>query len=190
MSKYISDNKIAYKYLLTGQVLLFFFLFICLLLNPRFLFTSNEGGISNYGLYAKTVIPFSLSTISGAGLAIVASLSIVNDRLKLLIRLWAGLALSSLVSTYPYKINHVYRDIHIYLSLILLIYEVCFCSYLVFRLVEDKINLAFWFLMIATLILGILDAFKVVHLLYVIEVVEGLAFAVILVRSVKYLPEL
>jgi hypothetical protein len=186
----LQENNKVYNNVLIGQLLLFFFLFVCLALIPHFLFETNEGGISNYAIYAKTVVPFSLSTISGALFALIACQHLgdkpeASKKLKLYLRIWAFFALISLISTYPYKLSPILGHIHEYIAILFVFYEIWFAGWMTFRLIKDNFNFLAWSFQIVGFIFGILNNFGVVHILFVVEVWEGLAFALILVHSCK-----
>jgi hypothetical protein len=51
-----------------GQVGFAFFLAICVAIHPGLVLKVNEGGMSNYGVHAKTAIPYTLALAMAAGL--------------------------------------------------------------------------------------------------------------------------
>jgi hypothetical protein len=47
----------AVAFVTYGQLLLAFFLALCVALHPGFVLKSDEGGMSNYGIHLKTFAP-------------------------------------------------------------------------------------------------------------------------------------
>jgi hypothetical protein len=54
----------AYKYFLYGQILLYFGVLISILIHPKGL--STDDGLSYYGIYLKTIIPYGMALLASA----------------------------------------------------------------------------------------------------------------------------
>src|SRR5262249_42943798 len=148
----------------------------------------NEGGVSNYGVHAMTIVPYTLGfglcgafTLYAAGQA-----SAEPERYAGLVKplvLLGALYLATLISTYRYKTNSTLDNIHIYISITLVITEVVLGVWLAVHVVRDRIN---WALLTAQGIgfaLGVLNYLHLIHILFAIELVTSLAFGALLVRT-------
>lgn len=93
------------------------FLAVCVTVLPGIVLKRDEAGLSNYGIHASTVIPYTfafLATIAGAVLARRALPQSGGARsLRLILAAYAAAMSAVLLSTYPYSLNHVLRDIHL-----------------------------------------------------------------------------
>lgn len=180
-----SQNK-AFWYLVYGQSLLISFVLVCIAIKPHFFFESNQGGISNYGLYAATVVPFSLSTLCGAVLSWMSTAFIPSQaKLAKLIKVWSVLAVLTLLSTYPYKVNHAFDIIHQLFSVLLVFFEVGVGSFIALVVKKNYLSLSIWFIQLVTFALAILNYLGVIHKLMIIELLFGISFAFLVLYSVK-----
>jgi hypothetical protein len=187
----LMDNK-AVRYVLLGQVSLFGFLFVCLMLIPHFLLESNEGGVSNYGLYAKTIVPYTLAFGLCGLLTLLAMRFIPHEishykALKMALASLGVLLIAVLLSTYPYKVNDTLNAVHVYVGTALAFLELGLGTWFTLVLARDAKNIAFLALQVIGFVLGILTHFGVIHILFVTELLTSLAFGVILVRTVDRL---
>jgi hypothetical protein len=176
------------KYLLVGQISLFLFLFICFLLTPHFLLESNEGGVSNYGLYARTVVPYTLA-FGICGLSTLQSVRFIPRGVAAFKFLksalsWLGIIyLLVLFSTYPYKVNDIFNHIHIYIAAILFVSQIILSLWFVMIFARTLINLVILAIQFLSFILATLNFFGYVHLLFAVELLSSLAFGILLVRT-------
>lgn len=90
---------------------------VCIAISPHYLFTRNEGGISNFGTHASTVVFYSLAFLWSAGCLWRAAQSLPTTNsykvLKLVFITSAISLLIELVTTYSYKINAIYDQLHL-----------------------------------------------------------------------------
>jgi hypothetical protein len=173
------------KYLLLSQLCLLLSVVICLLLLPHFLFSKHEGGMSNYGVHLKTIIPYSLGLLLASFYALRAALAIKirSSPLRWLLLGYSALLLLVLVTTYPYKLNVYLKDTHIAVSIVLFWFEVLAAIWLCRAFLEDKINISLVILQIVGLIIGGLTLFGVFQLLFTSELLTIIPFGIILLRS-------
>jgi len=177
-------NK-AVRYLLLGQVSLFGFTLLCVLLIPHFLLERNEGGVSNYGLYAKTVVPYTLA-FGLCGLLTLWSARFIakeNKAFKTALASLGILLIAALLSTYPYKINDTFNTIHVDIGIALAFLELGLGAWFALFLARDIKNIVLFAIQLIGFILGILTHFGAIHILFVTELLTSLAFGIILVRT-------
>jgi hypothetical protein len=178
------------KYLLWSQISLYGFLAVCTVLLPQFLFNRNEGGVSNYGIHAKTITPYSL----GFGLCAVfifqaarvlppktKSYSTVRKVLALL----SLLCLFAVVSTYTYKLAPLLKNIHQISAILLFFAEFFIGLWFGLSLHKDKLNLTLLGLEVFGVVLGALTFFGFLHVLFIAEVGAGIAFGVLMTRTIQ-----
>jgi hypothetical protein len=182
----------AVRYLVLGQSSLFGFLLVCLILIPHFLTERNEGGVSNYGLYAKTIVPYSLA-FGLCGLFTLLSARVLPKEIAsyaAVKRALVGLGIlliAVLISTYPYKVNNTLNEIHVYIGTALAFLEMGLAVWLALILARDTKNIVLLVVQLIGFIMGVLTHFGVVHILFITELLTSVAFGIILVRTVSRL---
>jgi hypothetical protein len=149
---------------------------------PRYFFSLNQGGISNYGTEPQTkwlyAAGFSGATI-GTMLAAIVLPKATKRRLQLrfILLILSALYLVVMVSTFSYKLSPSFQQFHELSALVLFISMLLTSLWLRFIAVKNSyINRLFIFLCIC-MALGVLNYLEVLHILFVIEVVTGVIFA-------------
>ncbi len=180
-------NKVV-RYLILSQLSLYGFLGICSFINPEFLF--GEGGVSNYGVYRTTVVPFTSAFLLSGMFLILASRCIPKSpvtSLRIRRALWvqALLLFAVLLSTYPYKLNHTYKYMHITAGVLLLIFNVILVSWVTLRVYRDKINILLLIGEFVGFLITLLTLLGVIHWLFVAQVLTSLFFGVFIIRLGK-----
>lgn len=180
-------NKIV-RLIALSQVSLFGFLAICCILMPKFLFARNEGGISNFGVHRLTIIPFTLAfALCGIYLLQAVRLVTVHSKstrqFRFLLEIFIGILLSLLISTYVYKINSAYKNIHIAAGSALFYFELGGACWLALRLVPSQINRLLLGIVIIGFVLGAFTLIGWLHLLFIAQVITGVAFGLLLIHS-------
>jgi hypothetical protein len=178
----------AARYVLWGQISLFGWLLICFLLIPHFLLESNEGGVSNYGLYLKTVVPYTLAFGLGGGLTLRAACLLPTSasyrplrRTLIFLGVWL---LVILLSTYPYKLNNTFNDLHLGAGILLFIAETLLAGWFALVLASDTANRLLWTAQLVGFSLAGLTFFGVLHVLFIAQMLNSAAFGALLVRTV------
>jgi hypothetical protein len=174
--------------LLLGQIGLVALLLVCFALKPQFL--RSEGGFSNYGITAATIPFFTLAFLFATIGTVVAAQRIARAHTKFAwsLRVLALLFFCVLVSTYPYKVNNIFDDLHELSAMLLFVWEVCLSVYFV-RKLHDAPNVLLFALQFGASVAALVTFLGFVHLLFVSQFVEGAAFGALLVRSVSKISE-
>jgi hypothetical protein len=180
------------KYLWLSQISLVGFLVICCFITPSVVIAN--GGVSNFGNHRSTVVfyvlAFSLNIIL---LYLVAKkfqkLAGANTRLGGLLLILAFLYLLVLISTFPRHISWAYSEIHDYLGILLFVYEFFLSIWLVIKLGGYKNYLILGLETLGSLI-GLLSILKIVHLLFIGQLIGTIGFGLILVVLFPRLIEL
>ncbi|HEV7958488.1 MAG TPA: hypothetical protein VGP11_03405, partial [Acidimicrobiales bacterium] len=95
---------------LWGQIGFAVFIGVCVALHPGFVLKANEGGISDYGVHAKTVAPYTLALGLPGVLTFLAAqrlhtLSPAARQLRAVLFTYSALITLTLLSTYPYTVD-------------------------------------------------------------------------------------
>jgi hypothetical protein len=169
-----------------AQLTLFLFLFICFLLIPHFLFESNEGGVSNYGTYARTIIPYTIGFGLCGVLTIQAALSLPKEisyrALRRALLLLGILYLLELLSTYSYKQSDVFNNIHVFISALSAVYCMAISIWLALSVARTSVNVLLMLAQCLGFIAAALTYVGYLHILFIAEVFTGAVFGILLVR--------
>lgn len=170
------------RLILLAQLCLFVCVVICVLLIPHFLFESNEGGVSNYGTYAKTIIPYTLGFgICGLLTIRAAVVSAGTHTVRRLLFILGILYLLVLCSTYPYKHNTLYSNLHHTAGAALVLYTVAYGAWLLVCKPRSVVPLALFTAQLIGFLLAVLTYVSIVHVLFIAELLESTAFGALLV---------
>lgn len=112
----------------SGQVISISFIALCVALHPGFVLKANEGGMSDYGVHLKTVLPYTIALFSAAALSFRAGQFLfvrtsAARRFKQLLRLYSALTMLTLLSTYPYTLNETFKVIHVGVGVAIVLFE-------------------------------------------------------------------
>jgi hypothetical protein len=164
---------------------------LCVALKPHLVLRANEGGISNFGVHLETVAPYTGALALPALLTYFASRLVASHsslhRLRALLTGYSVLILLTLLTTYTYKIDSPLKIIHIAVGAMLTIFEMGSSLWMcrAIRSLYGVLLVEFVGFVLASLtIVGVL------HLLFVTQLMVGVAFAIILVRTCSDLTSL
>ena len=181
----------ALYYTVCSQLWLYGGLLVCTLLLPHYLLESNEGGVSNYGVHFLTVIPFSLAFGLGGWYLLQSARSLpavmnTNRNLKTVLLVIGWCLIAVLVTTYPYKLNRLLDDLHIVAAILLFSAELAAAAWFSLILVRDKLNQ--WLALVQAIgaLLALLTLIGLIHILFICQIISGLAFAAILLRTISW----
>jgi hypothetical protein len=181
------DNRVA-KYLILSQLVLLIFLIVCTALLPGFLFSHNEGGMSNYGVHAKTIVPYTLGFLL-CSICIGQAARLLPHTTKVL-RIFrrdlyaaACLFLFVLITTYPYQINTLFGDLHLAATIAIFWFQTGLAVWMTFIVLKDKLSLSIFALELVGFSLAFLTFLTIVHLLFVSQIITGATFGILLVRT-------
>lgn len=173
-----------------GQLCLWIFLVVCIALHPGLVLKRDEGGLSNFGIHLKTVIPYSLALILGATYSYRATrLMRADDHASVVMRwmllVYALLLALSLISTYVYKLGNLLNDLHVGINIATALFETTAAVWIAFTWRADTAMLVIFGFEVSGFVLGALTLTNVVHLVFVAEVLVGVGFGFLLYRSLK-----
>jgi hypothetical protein len=173
-----------------SQVAFFFFLGVCVAIEPTYLLSRNEGGLSNFGVHGATIVPYSLAFLVSALLvARTASLVDIIDghtqRFRTLLLTLAGLLVLVLASTYGYKASELLHTVHIGVGVVMLCFESIASVWLTIAIARDPMSMCALAAQLIGFVLAALTFFGVLHVLFIAQLVTSFAFGVLLIRSTQ-----
>lgn len=161
---------------------------ICVTLWPQLVLKRGEAGLSNYGLHARTIIPYYLAFAACVyGSALAAARVMPIDRrareLRRLLELFAlAMALVALTSI-DYQVNGAIDDLHLVIATLAEVFELVAAVLLVYAVPRNSVMWLAFTVQLVGLLLALLTNMKVVHLLFVAEVIAGIGFGVVLTAA-------
>ncbi len=178
------------RLVILAQMSLGLFLLVCFVLMPHFLLQSDEGGVSNYGTYSATIIPYTLAFGLCGVLTLQAARVFWTDtaRSRQLRRVLFGSGwfyLAVLESTYLYQVSGLLDDIHIAVGVLLLVFQIATATWFGHVFTRDVLQTVLLAAQGAGFILAVLTLFGVLHVLFIAEVVTSLTFGWLLIRVVR-----
>jgi len=168
-------------------VLFLFFTAVSVALHPGFVLQRDEGGMSNYGIHVKTALPYTVALLAPVLLSLdvarqAVATSMAAKRFVSLLRLYSGLLFLTLVTTYSYPLNVGLKDLHIAVGVAIIVVESA-ASLWIYR--ATKTMAPVLIIQYAGLVLAALTFFGVLHVLFLSQLVTGIAFAVLLVMGTR-----
>jgi hypothetical protein len=182
-------NTAAVRDVTLGQVSFAFFIAICVALHPGFVLKSNEGGLSNFGVHTKTVLPYSLALALAAGFSLRAASLLRGQttsslRVARLLRTYGALIVLTLVTTYGYTLNTGLKDLHVGVGVVITVFEFV-ASLWMYRELRSLHLVAV--VELCGFVLAVLTFFGVLHVLFLTQLLIGGSFALFLVKATRTL---
>jgi hypothetical protein len=171
-----------------SQAAFFGLLFVCICLHPGYLFARNEGGISNFGVHALTVAPFTGAFVAAAWLLAAASRAAPravpgSRRFATALAVFAGILLCVVATTYPYQHGDVLRDLHFATGALAIFFEAAVAAWLLVAFDRGPAELAAGAAELVGFVLAMCTVAGVVQALFVSQLVTSAAFGVLLVQA-------
>jgi hypothetical protein len=161
---------------------------VCIAIRPRYLVSANEGGISNFGIHAVTVVPFTAAFVAAAALLFAAARtsaprSGLDRRFGTALRALSAVLVVVLVSTYDYKAAVWLHDLHVDVAIAATLYESALAVGVVAAVTRDSADLAALGVQLAGLALAACSLAGWLHVLLVAQLVGSAGFAVLVIRA-------
>lgn len=160
----------------------------CVGILPGIAFKRSEVGISNYGVHAPTVVPYTLAFVATVAGSFGARRALaLTDRARVLRAMLAAYAVAMsavLISTYPYTLDRALRDVHVLIGAVA--YVVIVVATVIF-IREGQRRTTFAVSCLAVTAGTVISAVTIVgtwHLLFIGQVVTFIGFSGVLVTTV------
>ena len=175
------------KHVRNGQLSLALFAGVSVALHPGFVLKWNEGGFSNYGIHAKTFIPYSIAFLLAAYFSLRAASTVGRARVgqrifKWTLRAYALLMFLNLVSTYGYTRSLPLKDFHTTVGIVTMLFEPAVSVWMYLQLGKSSYSKTLLAGVLVGLLLGVIDYFGFLHILFMAQVVTATSFGFMLVR--------
>jgi hypothetical protein len=179
----------VFRFALLGQLALFVFRLFCFLLIPHFLLQPDEGGVSNYGLYEKTVVPYSLAFGLVSICTTISALNLPKEQRSLRTSLFylSGLYLLVLLTTYPYKLNDTLNSIHSDSGALLFISMSVLGIWLATVVARHLVTTVLCIFELMAFGLAVLNYYGYLHVLFIAEGLTGSLFGLLLIQCLSIL---
>jgi hypothetical protein len=161
---------------------------LCVALEPGLVLKRDEGGISNFGVHAASVVPYSLAFALDAGFLVLAARRLeapADRRLRRVLEVLAALLVVTLLTTYGYTSSRVLTHVHDTVGAVLVLYQCAVVEWLRRRArlgVAGSVLVAVTFLGLA---LCILASAAVWHVLFAGQVLVIAGFAPIVIGAAR-----
>jgi len=178
----------AVTYVAHGELAFLFFTAVSVALHPGFVLKWNEGGMSNYGLHIKTVVPYTLALVllshySRRAGQLYAGGDSRSRRLGAMLKAYSAVVLSVMLSTYFYSLNNVLKDIHFAFGTLLVV-VVGVASLWMYRLWPPstlvRVLLA---VQLTGDVMALLTVVSGLHILFLAEMLSNMGFAALVIRT-------
>ncbi len=181
-----------HHYFAIGQIALGLSLLLCLVIIPRYFFRLDQGGVSNYGTEQQTVWLFVFGFGAAALGALLAAARLPTGvvhrrRLQFELVVLAVLYLAVLFSTFSYKDNEAYRQLHVQAALVLFVWMLTSALWLRFVVVRDVIMKRLFIVLAVGFVLSGLTFLGYLHVLFTAQLVSGIAFGYMMTHGMKVL---
>jgi hypothetical protein len=181
--------KPARQAIMTGYLIFFACIGICTAIMPHFLFERNEGGMSNYGVHASTVIFYTIAFMAIILYLLRARsfLSKTKDyrSLKVVLAVTAASLFVLLLSTYPYKVNNFLDGVHVDAGIWCESFELFAGVWIAVFFRRTRRNLSILSLQFTTFGLSVLTYLSVIDILFVTQLLTVLSFGLLLLSALS-----
>ena len=177
-------------YIVYSQLSLLSFVALCIALHPGLVLKWNEGGLSNYGIYVKTVVPYTLgfalcSFFAFAAARVLAARSQLAKQMRLLLNVYGSLVLFSMLSTYGYTLNTPLKLLHIVSGIAIILFGTGASLWMFARLRSSRSDAAWLALQLTGFVLALIDFFNGLHVLFLAQLLTGVGFGFLAVHAVR-----
>jgi hypothetical protein len=180
-----ASSRLVVRFVAAGQIGFALFIALCVALSPHYVLKANEGGISNFGVHLRTIVPYSIALLVPAALTYAASRLVVPvdarpRYLQIILVAYSALILLTLLTTYTYKIDEPLKVVHVGVGAIITIFEMGATLWM-YR--ELHALLAVLVVQVIGFVLATLTIFGALHVLFATQIAVGVPFAWFLVRT-------
>ena len=178
----------AVRWVVFGEVAFLFFMGVSVALHPGFVLARREGGISQYGVHAKTAVLYTLAWTALAGsnmraARVCGGRGACSQKMRKLLVFYSVAIFFVLISTYFYSLDAVLKYIHYGFGAIL----VTFMSVAAYWLCRQLVGVswaraALWVQVLGSLA-ALLSIVGALHVLFCAETISNVGCAVLLAKT-------
>lgn len=174
------------RFLVASQLCLYAGLLVCIIMRPLGL--THNSGVSYYGIFADTVVPYTIALLGAAGLGLLAAAALTDPRYKYV--RWAMAAIAVLlvgVAITPYSISTTFDYIHTTFGTLLFCVQLGVTGWLTFWQLRSRLTVGLW---LFELVAGLISAYYVAPpegYLLEAQMAFQLAFAILFIYCLQRL---
>ena len=155
-------------------------------LHPGFVLSRDEGGVSDYGVHAATVVPYTLALAIGAACSFGAAHLLratrhVAHRLARTLDVYAVLLVLALVSTYGYTLDHTLRQVHLVVGLVGVAFETLTGVAFARALPQRMVGTAWATALLIGVALAVVDLVRLAHVLFLAQAIVTVSYAALVI---------
>jgi hypothetical protein len=182
------DRLRAVRWVVFGEVAFLFFMSVSVALHPGFVLARREGGISQYGVHAKTAVLYTIAWMALAGsnmraARVCSGSGACSVKMRKLLLFYSGAIFLVLISTYFYSLDAVLKYIHYGFGAIL----VTFMSVAAYWLSRQLADVSWARAVLWVQVLGSLAALcsivGLLHVLFCAESISNVGCAILLAKT-------
>lgn len=172
----------AKQLLIASQLTLLSTILVCMIISPDIPFSLPQGGLSNFGTERPTILVFSVGFWASITLLSLSVRKLKSSQLKNILIGSAVLLGLLVLSTYPYKLNQFFENLHIFVGFTVAIYQFI-AAFLLARqsVLNIGLKIALIFFLISTL--SAISTIFATGLLFMSQLTGGVGFALVLIYS-------
>jgi uncharacterized membrane protein len=184
----VNSKPRVVRWVVTGEVVFLLFMGLSVALHPGYVLARREGGISEYGVHAKTAVLYTIAWSALAASNMQASRACVgrgacSHTVRRLLWFYSAAIFLVLISTYFYSLDAVLKYIHYGLGAVLVTF-MSVAAYWLSRQLSDApwARLTLWIQMLgsAAALLSIVGVF---HVLFFAESISNVGCAILLATT-------
>jgi hypothetical protein len=173
-----------------SQICFGFFIGVCVVIHPGLVLKWNEGGMSNFGIHVKTAIPYTFalglaSLLSHRGAVLLDRFATSTHQFVRVLKTYSWLIAIVLVSTYGYSLDVVLKDIHIATGIAITLFELAASLWMYRYLGRSPRDTTLIAVQLVGFVLAALTFVGALHVLFLTQILTGVSFALLLVRSAR-----
>jgi uncharacterized membrane protein len=177
----------AVRWVIFGEVAFLFFMGVSVALHPGYVLARREGGISEYGLHAKTAVlyTFAWAALAGSNMRaarVCGGRGACSQKLRKLLLFYSAAISFVLVSTYFYSLDAVLKYIHYGFGAILVTFMSVAAYWLCRQLAGVTWVRAILWVQVLGSLAALLSIVGVVHVLFCAETISNVGCAILLAK--------
>jgi hypothetical protein len=184
----VSSRRHAVRWIVFGEVAFLFFMGVSVALHPGYVLARREGGISEYGLHAKTAVLYTLAWTALAGsnmraARVCGGRGTCSERVRKLLLFYSVAIFFVLISTYFYSLDAVLKYIHFGFGAVLVVFMSAAAYWLSRQLTDVPWARTTLLAQVLGSTAALLSIVGVLHVLFCAETISNVGCAILLAKT-------
>ncbi len=178
----------AVRWVVFGEVAFLFFMGVSVALHPGYVLARHEGGISEYGVHAKTAVLYTLAWVVLAcgnmrAARACSGRGVRSEKVRKLLLSYCVATFFVLVSTYFYSLDAVLKYIHYGFGAVLVVFMSASTYWLCRQLTAVPWARATLWVQVLGSVAALLSIVGVFHVLFCAETISNVGCAILLAKT-------